>query len=237
MKDKIIERCKKLLAMAKDSSSQHESEIAMRQLHALLAKHSIDISELEPEAVGTSEYFHKSYLTVWSRIVAMSVAELYFCKILYKVNNKRTREEYSFVGEELHRVIAKDITESIVTQLWKVSLGVAKDEHGKVSGKYRNSFLKGAAFQIRERCQALIEDAKKGQLTDGQGNTLPVLASIYDNNLARVQDYIDTLGTTTKATRTQSSNRHAYESGQKEGNRVNLRRSMDKVAPKQLGVG
>jgi len=91
--------------------------------------------------------------------------------------------------------------------------------------------------RIIQRCNDLTAQAKSGDLEDDEGNTLPVMVSLYEKHLSEVQDWLSTnKNLRTASSRTQVKNREGYSRGQQAGDRVQLSRAIQsKSATKQIG--
>lgn len=222
---KIIGKCKKLLAMAKDASNENQSAIAMRQLQKTLAKHNLSLMEVEKEEseIG-KELWTYSASGVWSRIILQSICELYFCKMIYSRDRKKQVDTYHIFGSELNRHVALEMGINATKLINKLANERAKYiGNGKIDYKYRVSFRNGAAQRIFERCEELIELAKKGKLQDEDGSTLPVLASVYEQQLAIVDDYINnTMNVRKTKNRSKNINDSGRQDGIAAGNKVKL---------------
>ena len=223
---RIFERCKKLLAMANDASSENEAATAMRQLQILIAKHSISMDELEQvkAEVGKSDGWSYSANGAWSRIIANAIAKLYFCKMSYSRDSYKQSEYYTYYGEEVNRMVAEQMAEAAIKQVNKEANKQAKEYGGgKIDYRFRVSFRNGAAMRVHERVELLVKLARRGELQDEDGNNLPVLADVYDRKLQSVQDFMDELGGFGKGTtRTKTTSRAGHQAGQAEGSRVKL---------------
>lgn len=238
--DKIIDRMKKLLAMSEGKGNEHEAMIAAKRLHAMLAKHNISMSELNSEQNPVGDEGFESRSRPWKRIVGMYVAELYFCSF-YSMDSSKTKgaKRFMFVGTEANRSFAVYICNMIFKTIEREGHAQCRQYTGKTTGPFYNSFLTGACERISDRCKELIASAKSGTLEDEEGNTLPVLLSVYDQNKLIVNDWIsDNLKLKIKNCTTKITNRAGHAAGTEAGNKVQLSRAIQKKnTPKRLGVG
>lgn len=103
---RLIEKMKKLLALSQSTSNEHEAMNAARKLHSMLSKHNVSISELDESPREIDNEGETTYNRPWKRVVAMYVAELYFCKFYIVGNlNQKSKETYMFVGTESNRIL------------------------------------------------------------------------------------------------------------------------------------
>ena len=222
---KIFEKCKKLLALAKDASNENESATAMRQLQKILAKHNLSMGEIErDESEIEREDWTYSSGGVWSRIIMYEICRLYFCEMVVGKDRKKQVETYTIIGSEINRLVALEMGQNAIKLINKLANKGAKEAGGgKIDYKYRVSFRNGAAARIGERCRELIELAKSGQLKDEDGTTLPSLVPVYEQQLSVVNDYIaQNMNTKARKVRGRSTNLSANKAGQIAANKVKL---------------
>lgn len=235
---RLIEKMKKLLALSQSTSNEHEAMSAARKLHSMLAKYNVSISELDesPEEIGNEG--EMTYNRPWKRVLAMYVAELYFCKFYIVVNlNQKSKATYMFVGTESNRMFALHIFNMIVKTVEKESRRESKLMYGKEVSSFVNSFWTGAMDRIVERCKELIEMSKSGDLEDEEGNKLPALLSTYEQAQLECQDWMDNnLNLKSVKNRTRADDVNGLRKGREAGNKVQLSRSLHKSSgPKLLG--
>ena len=222
--------------MSKDSSSENEAMIAAKQLHALLAKHNVSMSELEDkeDEVGIINDIYKC--RPWKRLIAMYVGKLYFCEFIF-TRIGRGKSQYAFVGKEHNRLFASHILSMILSILEKQARRESKAAYGKEVPSFVNSFWTGAAGRIVERCKELIQAAKVGELEDEEGNTLPAMLDIYELSHKLAMEFMDNnFNHKPAACRTKSNDPLGRSKGVEAGNKVQLSRSIQsQQSPKLLG--
>ena len=238
---RLIQKMKKLMAMANDKSSEHEATTALRQLHALLAKHNISMEQIESadeeqEEIQESFELHKD--RPWKRMVALHIAKLYFCEMYY-VKLGGGKSNYAFVGTEANRTFALAIFNMVVKTVERESRAESRKHYGKEVSGFVNSFWTGAMNRICERCNQLIESAKAGTLEDDEGTTLPAMVSTYELQKQRVDDWLSANHNLKQTkTRTRATDPNGARAGRAAGDRVQLSRGLQgKAAPKALGRG
>lgn len=234
---KIIDRIRKLLAMSQDISSEHEAEIATRRLHALLAKHNISMSDIESsDDEGLDEDFIEGTMWPWKRRIFTAISQLYFCETFYQ----RTRKNYCkyfVIGSAVNRMTAIHIIQRTIEMLERQARDDSRKLYGKLKSSFITSFCNAACERVYIRCMKMIEEARKGVLKDSEGNTLPVLASIYDQWEQKINEYLNNnYDLKPRSTQLSMSNADGIMAGRQAGDRVSLNTSLhSQTAPKQLG--
>lgn len=228
--------------MSRDASSENEAAIAMKRLHALLAEHNISMTDLDGKE-GVDPVDSEGFILrprPWNKSIASMVARLYFCKIwLNPISANETK--IMVVGTAMNREFAIGVIQmvlhNILTQMdiesgeyvkpLKDNPTYSKWGINKARNEFKTSFLNGASDRIVKRCYELIEDAKAGTLQSEDGNTLPVLASIYDKHDQNNTDFMAGLGLRKgRSSSRQVKNCQGHAAGTAAGNRVQLTRSL-----------
>lgn len=226
---RLIEKMKALLAMSESKANENEAMTAARQLHALLAKHNISLTDLEQQDPDNQVGQFGTVLRdeAWKRAVGKYVANLYFCEF-YVGPRIRKQRPFMFVGTPTNREFAIHIFTNIVKTIESEARRQSREIYQKHNSSFVRSFWIGARDRIIERCKELMEASKAGELQDEQGNKLPALLSLYDANqelLDRyLQDHIPNL--VLKSSRTTSRNQLGRAKGYTAGNKVQLSRAI-----------
>ncbi len=194
---KILERVRKLLALANDSAATAgERDNAMSAAFKTLAKYNLDMSQVT--ALGdnsdprTKDGMFGEETEQWARVTANAIAKLFFCK--YFSTNYGNRVKHTFVGKSVNiqtaaymttyanSSIAKEAEVAYKAHVSKNALstmfgtGIAKD-NSVPAGVWKLAFCKAAANTLYWRCMDMIAKASK---VDEHGNgTALVLASLY----------------------------------------------------------
>ena len=244
MTDKrIIEKMRKLLAMSQDISSENEAEIAMRQLHSMLSKYNlsmIDIKQSDEEQIDEVDFTY--YNRPWVSHIVRGVSQLYFCQYyvmgVYDSRGRKKKKQYFIVGTDVNREFASGLIQNILSGIYRTSVVECMKTYGKRNTPFINSFRNSAGTRILSRCLDMIADAKEGLATDENGNTLPVLASVYDKYEKMIEGYYDEKGFIFSSTRgrgSQSNNALGSSLGYKHGSSVSLNRGLSRNSPKMIG--
>lgn len=222
---KIIERVQKLIAMANNNPNEAEASVAMERAYKLLAKHNLSLGEIGDKADDCGQDSSQiNFGGPWARTISHSIAKLYFCDMFYTKMSGR-KEKHTFVGLEHNVALAQQIAMTVLTIIHK---DAKKQANG--STPFLNSFRNAASNRIHIRCSQLIAEAKKGELQNDEGEAIEtgtgmVLASVYDNEQKRIDNYNAEKNPNLKKTtsRARSTNMSGHAAGTAAGNRVGLR--------------
>lgn len=188
--DKLNKKLKSLLAMSNDKSSENEAMIALKQLHIMLAKHNMSMSDISSEQDPISEDGEEIRNKPWKRRVALSIAKLYFCD-MYPDELCKRKAFYMFVGTTNNRTFAIAVFKMVIATIEREGLRTCKEIHGKRNKSYLTSFYNGAMFRIVERCKLLVRESKTGEALDEEGNKLPALISLYESTSLVIKEWSD----------------------------------------------
>lgn len=232
---RLIAKMQKLLAMANGNANEHEAMIAAKQLHSMLAKHNMSMTDLdEKEDVGQCGEATRNQ--AWRRYIAYNIAKLYFCDMYVSKCGDR-KAYFMFVGTEANRTFANEIFKMVVKTINSEANKSSREVYGNKNATYIRSFWNGAQVRISQRCKELIRDAKMGTLKDEEGNTMPVLLDQYDKNAMIVKEFTDS-NLNLKASKgraTSSKDYLGFNKGVEAGGKVQLSRAIQsKSAPKML---
>lgn len=221
----IIDKMKKLLAMANSKANENEAMIAARQLHFMLSKHNMSIDQLDENENKIDREELNQKCRPWKRTVAVHIAKLYFCE--FYINRVGAKTYYVFVGSEANRTFAIHIFNLVIKTIERESRAESRKAYGKEVSSFVNSFWTGASIRINERCIELINQAKSGSLKDEEGNKLPAMLSTYELIQTKIKDWLsDNVNLKTIKTTTKFNNIAALNKGREAGDKVQLSRSL-----------
>lgn len=191
MTDSILNKIKKCLALSK-SSNPHEAAIALKQAHALMAKHNLEIIDVNLSTVGSSSKIkggkNKQPMSYESDLACM-VADMYNCKALHIetcadiyswslqgfINSYQSM--WSFVGVKPKHEIAAYTFQVLYRQLQK-----ARKEY-ITNNLYRckkftktqraNSFCEGWIYEVSKTVRAFAK-------TEDELNEIEIIDSYID---------------------------------------------------------
>jgi hypothetical protein len=177
--EKIVERVRKLLALAGNNPSEAEREAALRKAHAILLEHNLQMHDVieKIETVNAYDMVVK-YPSTWSRVISNAIANLYFCKFVYtKVGRSYIAH---FIGMRVDAEIAQMVASNIIESVAREAV-----YHSRVTGGSVASFKNGAASSIAYRCRKMREQAE----ADPVPGTALVVQSLYKTRAAEAEDF------------------------------------------------
>lgn len=217
--EKIIEKIRKLLALA-TSSNEHEAALAAAKAQDLLFRHNLEMSQIERAGMTrpdpyTTIYEQNITRAEWKIDLANSVARANLCKIIL------SRGTIVWMGKESNLEVAQFVNATLVQDLerianekWALMLGIRNlieknpelinspqfaeymtpqqiRELQDIHGKaWKNSFYMGAVIAIRERLLANLETIK------ASASNMNALIVVNGNELANyVHQQFPRLGT------------------------------------------
>jgi len=157
--NRIIEKIRKLFALAaNDGATGAESENAMRMANAMLAKHSIEMSQLtgEDDTVFCTfaEYDIKPS---WVKTVIGAVCKLYNCRQIFDYNWPEPKT--LIIGTGANRMTATIVIDQLLDQ-------IKKETRGKGA-----AFRNGAGFGLYDVVNKILDERKadKTEIVPGTG--------------------------------------------------------------------
>lgn len=226
----ITTRVKRLLALANGTheNGEHERAAALAAAHKLLAKHNLEMSDVEskddPEEARVMDDVERRD-DVWACQVAVSVARLYFCEI-FKSRTRKGYSRFTFVGRKGNVATAQGMFDYLVGSVSRESRKTA-NEAGAVGNTFAYSFCKGAATALYLRCETIRRDAEKPATGDTQETGL-VLASVYkkESDANRALMVADGIRLHKKVTHTRNTDRDARALGSAYGSSVGFHKQL-----------
>lgn len=171
MNEKIINRIKKMFALANDEgAAEGEAENAMRMANKLLEKYNMDVADLHTSERVTIN-FEGNVQQVWMKHLYNCVAPVYSCGF-FTQNSKHG----ILVGTESNLVTASIVINGLIQNI-------------KRAGKGKNTgFKNGAVIEIARQCAEIIAARKASPVISGTGL---VLSAIYDAKMDKVNEFMD----------------------------------------------
>jgi hypothetical protein len=218
--DKIIERIKKMLALANDlAATEGERDTALRHAYNTMAKYNIDMASVDEHSREKQEAridFPKvSWSWVWAKQVNNIVADLFFCKYYYFEKINGTQITHHFVGRESNAMTAAVMADWIVNSILKEARGLYKSNTSPAT----RSFCTGAMQALYRRVEE-IKRAKAQEFEATPGTAL-VLASLYETEAA-ANELALPAGLRHAKARNSKVQSDAYHAGKEFGNNINL---------------
>jgi hypothetical protein len=232
----IVNKIRKLLALADGNKNEHERDRAMEAAMDLLARHNLSVSHIKPDDVAhdVQAVRAKFSLDVWARTVLSAACQLYYTT--YYIKHEATYDWWSgyrdikypmLVGTEENIAVTIEMCTWLLDSIRKESNRTYKND------KLRRSFRLGAADKLEERACAIIAAEKaaaaanRAGASDGNtGSSLILLRS----QLEQANDkYLKSLNLTYRKQREVSIYTNAYESGEAFGEQIHLQRQAPAV--------
>lgn len=226
--DRIIERVRKMLALANDAAAtQGERDNALRMAYATLAKHNLDLADVGSSQPQEKREEQSARMSVypWARGIAHSIAGLFFCEYYFSRAAGKTAHHY-FVGRTSNAITASEMSQYILDNVFKE----LRKRFGSDTNPEARAFATGVETALRRRCRELREAATNADapstaagVTGATGGAL-VLADLYkteqDANKAWIADNVG--GLKTAADRTKAVGYAAHAAGVAHGKTISL---------------
>lgn len=174
MSNKLIDRLKKLLALAKDTrGNENEAAAAMEKVQALLAEYNLTMADLESQGGKdesgrrSQDKYEKSAMYEYQRGLMKAVAEAHYClywtgaRIDYRGKRPVKRFYHVLVGREANVISARLMFEYLNTTIEKLSTE-RYTSRGNLS-RSAISWKEGCASRLEERLTERREKADREQ--------------------------------------------------------------------------
>lgn len=189
----IIEKVRKLLALAERAGTEAEASNAMARVQEILTKYNLDIDAVKGagEASFTQEHQEFEWNQSWIRQVYMGVAHLYFCHMYYTPNGT-DNQVITLVGKPVNLQTARYVADVIIATGKRMAKAYAQNayaEFGMNAVSASNNFKKGYALRIRSRCDQLVAEATRGQVKNADTGTALVVGDFYKRELAAIDEF------------------------------------------------
>lgn len=229
---KVIARCRKILALAGNNPNEHEAQRASEKVQEILAEYNLGMGDVADKGAEPEKFVIDNSLSndsfPWKRQIGASVAELYFCTYFYTmVGRGRTRKDYhSFVGAPHNVEVVKMMFTYLVSAIESLAREGALSQSLKEREAYRRAFMWACCHRVAVRIADRVAATKaKPTKQEGSGNTLPALADLYDSTKAKLTTFIEgevgKLGEGSKKGG-RTSSRRGREDGDAAGRKIGL---------------
>jgi len=157
-REKVIQKIKKLLALATNNDSPNEAAVAAASARKMMDKYQI--GRLEVEQFDTSEFGRSEHqldtgkLPFWKSILGLEVAHYNDTIITLKRSRYENKMSVVFSGYEVDAILATAMYAYLIEAIEKHTERARKD--GLISGRTEiNSFRMGAAKELVKRLKKL----------------------------------------------------------------------------------
>jgi hypothetical protein len=219
---RIIERIRKMLALANDlAASEQERETALRMAYKLLAQHNLQVSDVEVKAEPRVDNVNVCFGMPWVRRLSNEVAKLFFCKYYFGAKVNTTQIKHHFVGRESNAITAAVMADWIT----KAILKECRTHYKWNLCAESRAFATGAVDRLCERISEMRKEAENQNRGDGKSL---VLADVYRTELEANTDFLKSQGVSLRnaRTRTKDVDASAYGHGRAFGGTINLNRQV-----------
>lgn len=148
--NKIIEKVKKLFALAANEGSQGaEADNALRMANKLLEKHAIEKHQLHEKETTFANFKDYPISNKWVSGLCSTICKLYNCRVIYDYNWKPAKT--IIIGTESNRMTAIIVIEQLMAQ-------IKKDTKGENA-----AFKNGAVIGLQKVVNQIIKDRQEEQ--------------------------------------------------------------------------
>jgi len=217
--DKILDRIRKLLLLAEDSSSPNEAAIAAQRARALMDKYQVtemDISTLTTD--GFSEDFlgnPTKRMPKYLNFLVVQVAKLNDCKAVYR--QTLSGKDILFQGLKGDTICCIEMMKYLMNEMNRQ----AKNIKGR---KEKNQFKKGFSIAVMNKIKEILTERDKIKTSNGKG--LVVLKMALVNKHFGKPNYKKSAFTYTDS--------YAYEQGYNAGSKTSLNRQVNENNQKRI---
>lgn len=194
MTDPILEKLRKLMALASDTrnTSEEETDTAMRMAAALAAKHGIDLNTLRTADTPKAKVMHKRNRTemTFQQIYAAHAAATLMGVRFYVYDEGR--RGFEFVGRDDLIEMAEQLMFFLMRQveeIYKSSLpkGLSKRDRAE----FRRTFKPACALRAKKRAEEVMRELKTNERTAqaATGHNALVVAGYYDTLKSEIDEY------------------------------------------------
>lgn len=231
MTEKILDRIKKMLALANDlGATEGERDTALRHAYATMAKHNIEMAHLDSHTAAKQEqridFSNVSFSWAWARSINGIIGEMFFCECFSWERINGTQVTFHFIGKESNAMTAAVMADWVVKSILKEARKMYKQN----TSPQTRSFATGAMMALSARV-AEIKRSQQAASESSEPGTALVLASLYDtekaaNALMLPKDLREAKSRNTKVSGDAYARGHAF------GNSINLSNQITEEARK-----
>lgn len=235
--DKILERIRKLLALANcDAATDGERDNALRMAHTTLMKHELSMEDVDqhqrekedPRGMLETEGWN----LVWCRQIRNTMAKMFFCRYVIGGKINATKGRHFWIGRASATATAAYMSDWVIKSLLKEA--DTRYKH-RLTPEGR-AFAVGAAERLKERVVDIIKASQADIKAEKPGTSIVVADVMRTENEAN-QAWINT-NMNVKKTSISTKRRvdsDAYHSGREYGNSINLNKQVaTTAAPRQI---
>lgn len=217
--DKIIDRVRKLLRMAADTSSPNEAAIAAGRARKLMDQHQISLDDLrESNGFGFTKV-GKDYrfMPVWKAILSVAVAQFNDCKAIlsheWKTSNASYTKRVMFQGFEADVAVAAAMYDYLTSTIDRLCARyIAELGYTKYPAKLGDAYKKAAASELCNRLRKMQAEREQ-ELKTSTGTSLVVFKMAQVEAEFGKADYKNTFLVSRRDAETFAAQRRGREDG------------------------
>jgi hypothetical protein len=194
-KAKLLDRVRKLMALAGSNPNEHEAAAAAEKAQALLIEHNLslsDIKTLNDDDTILDIEIDNSVVTPsnpWRRPLALRVAQMYFCTYYYSVRGNNN--VHTFVGQRHNIDVAKMMFVYLEKTVKRLSNEGAKQFSKSEWSPYVVAFRNACSVRLCHRILDRIEAAKRGEINSESTGRALVVADLYTKTQNALKLFIE----------------------------------------------
>jgi len=225
MTEKIINRIKKMLALANDlAATEGEREAALRAAYSTMTKYNIGMATVAQHGAPEAriDFDNQSFSWMWAKQVNGIIGKLFFCKVLIGRKINGTQVEYHFIGKESNAMTAAVMADWIVKSILKEGRKLYKEN----TSPGMRAFAMGAMARLGTRVDELIKQ-EQAQATPG---TALVLVDLYRTEETANDEFVNERYGELRKSRSVAKgklDRTAFEAGLNYGDSINLNKQVE----------
>lgn len=234
--DKILDRIRKLLAMAEDSSSPHEAAIAATRATKLMQKHNLDSAAVrvkqgvtDADTATQEADLGFGRIPAWYSILLIPVAELHDCHVRYTRRQGKGPNPVEtvavFLGVDSDAQVCGYVFDFLCQQMDALSRRYKK-ENPWASRADTNDYRIGAAQGIVTVVKEMIREKQVAEQQAASGTELMIVKRDIVKRVFNVN-----YGKRTRKTRNSSHMAQGYQDGQN----VKIRPGVGGSSQRRLG--
>lgn len=192
--DKVINRLKKMLALANNAgATEGERDAALQQSYSLLAKYNLTMAQVEDHNATPEEQrlAEKATFPVypWARQIAGQVADLFFCRYYFMRLGVGKQATHVFIGKESNAATAQYMAEYVVRSVMREAAKL----YGSAIAPDARNFAVGVVSKLYDRIKQIKANFNKQEEPTTTGTAL-VLASLYKQEAEANTAWIANIG-------------------------------------------
>jgi hypothetical protein len=174
---KIINRVRKLMAMAADGSSPNEAAIAARRARSLMDKHQLsveDLAESDGFGIGAAAKARK-FTAVWEQTLVVSVAKFNDCIAKFEIDRDTGYPVMTFKGMNSDVMVAKFMFAYLVENGKRLCSAYTKElGYTRYNASVGTAFKDGYSVEIRAKIAEMAVEREVNVVTE-TGQSLVVV--------------------------------------------------------------